>query len=121
MWAYVLVALAWLIEMSWVASYVAKYRRWQRLRRQAEETQGGPVPLDLRTIVAIHDVTQLNRDEAWFNAYLLYHLPVSIPVRLATGRFHLLHEGGWKILAPTSAATAVLYTLLVWWMLAPRG
>ncbi len=100
MWAVVLIALAWIIEIGWVISYVIKYRYWKSVIRSAEERQGGPTRLDARTLVAIHDVRQLNRDEAWFNAYLLYHLPVSLLVRLATGRFHILHRGGHVIFIP---------------------
>jgi hypothetical protein len=90
----VLVALAWTIELAWAVSFLVKYRNWRRVRRHAEARNAGQVPLDDRTLVAIHDVRQLNRDESWFNAYLLYRLPVSVLIRLATGRFHVLHEGG---------------------------
>lgn len=75
MHAVVLGALVSAIELGWAVSYGLKYRNWRRVRRRAEARNDGPVSLDDRTLIAIHDVRQLNRDEFWFNAYLFYHLP----------------------------------------------
>ncbi|WP_165226877.1 hypothetical protein [Aquisphaera insulae] len=121
MQAVLLVALVSAIELGWACSYALKYRNWRRVRRLAESRNGGPVPLDDRTLLAIQDVGQLNRDESWFNAFLLYHLPVSVPIRLATGRFHVFHRGGWKVFVPTSAGTLALYASLAWWLFGSRG
>ncbi|MDG3007503.1 hypothetical protein [Paludisphaera mucosa] len=114
------VAILGAVEVFWILSFRKRRAIWRRVRRLAEERQGGMVPLDIRTLVAIHEPQRSVPDELWFDAFLAYHLPAAAVVRLARGRFHVLDDGGWKPFAMIVVLTLASYSALAARLLAPR-